>query len=226
MLRMPSSTVWAHLVSCYLFRRVPVCPPQTRVEAEWWNSSWACLLSCGGSPGPGERGCVQGLINHGHFGRDKQARPSRDAAAPAAGGGVNSLEGKEEGCGWFWGGGGAADSGLAHWGIHNNTSAHKAAQACKSTFLLPPVRVDEVGTFVCQLRHDELHRKPTTTYRKAAAWKLQFSLAAPRVCVSCRMQARTHKNAFPFSTSKQMHSRNQIFPVCFHCVPADGSVKP
>lgn len=32
----------------------------------------------------GRRGCVQGLINHGRFRRDKQAGPSRDAAAPAA----------------------------------------------------------------------------------------------------------------------------------------------
>lgn len=34
----------------------------------------------------GRRGCVQGLINHGCLGRDKQSRPSRDAAAPATGG--------------------------------------------------------------------------------------------------------------------------------------------
>lgn len=34
----------------------------------------------------GSRGCVQGLINHGCLGRDKQSGPSRDAAAPATGG--------------------------------------------------------------------------------------------------------------------------------------------
>lgn len=26
-----------------------------RIVAAGWNSGWACLLSCGGSPGPGER---------------------------------------------------------------------------------------------------------------------------------------------------------------------------
>lgn len=48
----------------------------------------------------GKRGCVQGLINHGRFGRDKQARPSRDAAAPAAG----------------EGGGGGAEERRGGWG--------------------------------------------------------------------------------------------------------------
>lgn len=43
----------------------------------------------------GKRGCVQGLINHGCFGRDKQAGPSRDAAAPAAGGGEGTEQGRE-----------------------------------------------------------------------------------------------------------------------------------
>lgn len=44
------------------------------------------VYSAVGLPGSkGNTGCVQGLINHGHFGRDKQAGPSRDAAAPATG---------------------------------------------------------------------------------------------------------------------------------------------
>lgn len=56
----------------------------------------------------GKRGCVQGLINHGCFGRDKQARPSRDAAAPAAGGG----KGRRGGGGGRRGGKGGKPEGV------------------------------------------------------------------------------------------------------------------
>lgn len=49
------------------------------------------VYSAVGLPGSrGKRGCVQGLINHGCLGGDKQAGPSRDAAA------LPLLRGQEE----------------------------------------------------------------------------------------------------------------------------------
>lgn len=43
-------------------------------KAAWLGITWPVY-----SAGSGERGCVQGLINHDHFGRDKQLGPSGGA---------------------------------------------------------------------------------------------------------------------------------------------------
>ncbi|KAM7370469.1 hypothetical protein PAMP_010016 [Pampus punctatissimus] len=82
------------------------CRP-TSGPGSWQQGGTAAgpVYSAVGLPGSrGKRGCVQGLINHGRFGRDKQAKPSRDAAAPATDGGkgqkrgeVDGVEGKEGG---------------------------------------------------------------------------------------------------------------------------------
>ena len=59
-----------------------------QAQTQDWGTAAGPVYSAVGLPrSKGNRGCVQGLINHDHFGRDKQAGPSRDAAAPAAGGG-------------------------------------------------------------------------------------------------------------------------------------------
>lgn len=66
----------------------------------------------------GRRGCVQGLINHGCLGRDKQSRPSRDAAAPATGGrgrGVVSQRTRWTRTPGKWGSGGGYTITLAVW---------------------------------------------------------------------------------------------------------------
>lgn len=73
----------------------PLCvtgASQERARGSWgvvWDNqgilatcSWAPKQGCAGitwpvySAGSGERGCVQGLINHGRFGRDKQQDPA------------------------------------------------------------------------------------------------------------------------------------------------------
>jgi len=80
---------------------VPLCvtgPSQERAGGSWGvvrdnqgilaTCSWAPRQGWAGitwpvySAGLGERGCVQGLINHGRFGRDKQPGPSGGADAP------------------------------------------------------------------------------------------------------------------------------------------------
>lgn len=69
----------------------PVDPPRSRDRGSRGGTAAGPVYSAVGLPrSRGKRGCAQGLINHGCFGRDKQAGPSRDAAAPAAdrGGGV------------------------------------------------------------------------------------------------------------------------------------------
>lgn len=100
----------------------------------------------------GKRGCVQGLINHGCFGRDKQAGPSRDAAAPAAVGGKGTVKRREWGYRWKarkkgrrWGGGvrrggETVDSHTRGFTITLALWFHicVAVQACKSTFLVWP----------------------------------------------------------------------------------------
>lgn len=79
----------------------------------------------------GKRGCVQGLINHGCFGRDKQAGPSRDAAAPATGlggGGVHSM----------WGNTGKARTG---WGRAEETAdSHSGGIRHNTCSLVPHLR--------------------------------------------------------------------------------------
>lgn len=120
------------LVSRYLFQRVPCRPTSDQGLGPHGGTAAGLVYSAVGLPrSRGKRGCVQGLINHGHFGRDKQARPSRDAAAPAADRGEGMEEkrtawkerrrcggvgGRPEGV-WMVGG----DGGLTHQGIHNNT---------------------------------------------------------------------------------------------------------
>lgn len=53
----------------------------TQARTRDWSTVVGLVYSAVGLPGSkGNRGCVQGLINHDHFGRDKQAAPSRDAA--------------------------------------------------------------------------------------------------------------------------------------------------
>lgn len=87
----------------------PVGPPQVQDHGSGVEQQPGPVYSAVGlCRSRGKRGCVQGLINHGCLGRDKQSRPSRDAAAPATGGG--------EGCGQ---GEGAEDPHTR--GIHHNT---------------------------------------------------------------------------------------------------------
>lgn len=63
----------------------PVDPPRARDRGSRGGTAAGPVYSAVGLPrSRGKRGCAQGLINHGCFGRDKQAGPSRDAAAPAA----------------------------------------------------------------------------------------------------------------------------------------------
>lgn len=105
----------------------------------------------------GKRGCVQGLINHGCFGRDKQARPSRDAAAPAAERGEGTEERRGGRCagkgggvlGDRWKARRGGDGGRGEETVDLHTRGYTitlalwfhicmAAQACKSTFLVWP----------------------------------------------------------------------------------------
>jgi len=96
----------------------------------------------------GKRGRVQGLINHGCFGRDKQARPSRDAAAPAAGGGKGQRRGGGERrrCSGVCGKArGARGEETVDWHSRGYTITLAlwfhicmAARACKSTFFVWP----------------------------------------------------------------------------------------
>lgn len=91
-----SSRVLTDIVSRCLQWGFPVDPPQAGPGSPWQQGGTATgpVYSAVGLPrSRGKRGCVQGLINHGCFGRDKQARPSRDAAAPAADGGKGQRRG-------------------------------------------------------------------------------------------------------------------------------------
>lgn len=130
----------------------PVDPPRTRDRGSRGGTAAGPVYSAVGLPrSRGKRGCAQGLINHGCFGRDKQAGPSRDAAAPAAdrrGVGQRRVEVVEVGVGgrpggvWTWGGRGeeTVDSHTRGYTITLALWFHicMAAQACKSTFLVWP----------------------------------------------------------------------------------------
>lgn len=129
------------------WRGFPVDPPQPQDRGSRVEQRLGLFTQLWGLPrSRGKRGCVQGLINHGCFGRDKQARPSRDAAAaPAADGGEGTeergREGEEEV--WWWGGIGGEETVDSHTRGYTITLAlwfHicMAAQACKSTFLVWP----------------------------------------------------------------------------------------
>lgn len=130
----------------------PVDPPRSRDRGSRGGTAAGPVYSAVGLPrSRGKRGCAQGLINHGCFGRDKQAGPSRDAAAPAAdrrGVGQRRVEVVEVGVGgrpggvWTWGGRGeeTVDSHTRGYTITLALWFHicMAAQACKSTFLVWP----------------------------------------------------------------------------------------
>lgn len=130
----------------------PVDPPRARDRGSRGGTAAGPVYSAVGLPrSRGKRGCAQGLINHGCFGRDKQAGPSRDAAAPAAdrgGVGQRRVEVVEVGVGgrpggvWTWGGRGeeTVDSHTRGYTITLALWFHicMAAQACKSTFLVWP----------------------------------------------------------------------------------------
>lgn len=130
----------------------PVDPPRARDRGSRGGTAAGPVYSAVGLPrSRGKRGCAQGLINHGCFGRDKQAGPSRDAAAPAAdrgGVGQRRVEVVEVGVGGrpggVWTGGGRGEETVdSHTRGYTITLAlwfHicMAAQACKSTFLVWP----------------------------------------------------------------------------------------
>lgn len=135
--------LWQTL-SCYLqYGATLLAHLRPRIVAAGGAATGPVYSAVGLPRSKGKRGCVQGLINHGCFGRDKQAKPSRDAAAPAASGGGGQSGGRGEGT---VGGVGRPEGvslrrqwtkgytiTLAVW-FHICT----AVQACKSTFLVWP----------------------------------------------------------------------------------------
>lgn len=67
----PTQEIWGQDFGlCCSILATCSCAP----KAPWLGITWPVY-----SAGSGERGCVQGLINHSHFGRDKQLGPSRGA---------------------------------------------------------------------------------------------------------------------------------------------------
>lgn len=129
-------------------RGVPCRPDSGPGSWQWGRTAAGPVYSAVGLPrSRGKRGCVQGLINHGCFGRDKQARPSRGCCSSCHWSGER---GGCTACGEIRGVGGTQNG----WGQAGETMASHtrgyaitlalwfhicvAARACKSTFLVWP----------------------------------------------------------------------------------------